>query len=246
MFLVGLAMACGASALAQGSTERRAIAIAGVVLDSAAAPVAAASVAAVEQGATLARGETDANGRFSLSFDRSEESILVVRRLGYVERRVALNTVRPGDSLVVVLARLPAELAEVRVRAQGADAEGIGAWLDGFNSRRTQNSFGRFYTGAELRSSGVYQTSEILRTVPGVRVSASARYGNAVRMRGCRRAPIVWLDGTRVADAELDDVARPGDIAGMEVYTSMSGVPAQFMDREHSPCGTIVLWTRHR
>ena len=65
-------------------------------------------------------------------------------------------------------------------------------------------------------------------------------------MRGCRDAPMVWLDGARVPGAELDEVIRPDDIAGMEVYASTAGVPAQFLDRTNRGCGTILLWTRHK
>jgi hypothetical protein len=59
-------------------------------------------------------------------------------------------------------------------------------------------------------------------------------------------APLIWLDGVRVPNAEFDEMSKPEDIAGLEVYTSAAGVPAQFMDRTNAGCGTIVIWTRHQ
>jgi hypothetical protein len=244
---MGLALAYAESASAQGVTVSERQTISGVVRLSGGDAVAGAEVRLLVGNRAVAHRRTGVDGRFSFDADLTASNILEVRRLGYHPSavRVHLST----DSmhvLTVVLAPLAETLVAVEVLAARGAEEGVGLWLHDFNRRRETNSFGRYFTGAMLRSSGVYQTSDILRTIPGVRVSATGRYGNSVRVRGCGQAPLLWIDGTRVPSAELDDVARPGDIAGMEVYTSMAGLPAQFMDRMHSPCGTIVIWTRHR
>jgi hypothetical protein len=42
---------------------------------------------------------------------------------------------------------------------------------------------------------------------------------------------------------EIDDVAIPDDIEGIEVYTKPGLAPAQFTNNM-SGCGSIVVWTR--
>jgi hypothetical protein len=57
---------------------------------------------------------------------------------------------------------------------------------------------------------------------------------------------MVWVDGMRAPGAELDDVARPGDIAGMEVYASNAGLPAEYQERNNRMCGAIMIWTKNQ
>jgi hypothetical protein len=66
--------------------------------------------------------------------------------------------------------------------------------------------------------------------------------GNLVRFRNCR--PTIWLDGIRLQDAELDEVSSMDDVAAIEIYKSLAGLPQQFIDRTN-PCGGILLWTRN-
>jgi hypothetical protein len=49
-----------------------------------------------------------------------------------------------------------------------------------------------------------------------------------------------------VPGAELDEVARPGDIAAIEFYASSAGIPAQYMDRQNRLCGLILVWMKNR
>lgn len=57
---------------------------------------------------------------------------------------------------------------------------------------------------------------------------------------------MIWLDGMRVPNAELDDIANPMDIGGIEIYTSWSALPGEYMDRDGAGCGAIVVWTKSR
>ena len=57
---------------------------------------------------------------------------------------------------------------------------------------------------------------------------------------------MLWVDGQRVPGAELDEVVPPDDIAGIEFYTSMAGVPAQYLERQNRACGTLLVWTKKR
>ena len=71
--------------------------------------------------------------------------------------------------------------------------------------------------------------------MPGVLVQPSRRVGNVVRVRNCR--PTVWIDGVRVPDAELDEVTSLEDVAAVEIYKSLAGLPQQFIDRQQSMWG---------
>src|SRR5262249_39512732 len=87
--------------------------------------------------------------------------------------------------------------------------------LTGFYARKSANSFARFFDHDDIERRRPQFMSEMLRAVPGVTLAPSSRSGYAVRIRGC--APLVWLDGVRLPGAQLDDVVRPGDVAGIEI-----------------------------
>jgi outer membrane receptor for monomeric catechols len=103
-----------------------------------------------------------------------------------------------------------------------------------------------------ISSSHATFLSDVLRKVPGVVVRPGSRMGNVVRLRNCassvsegRGAPLVWVDGVRIPNTEVDDAARVADVAGIEIYPSLAGVPATYFDRSAS-CGTILIWTKSR
>jgi hypothetical protein len=50
----------------------------------------------------------------------------------------------------------------------------------------------------------------------------------------------------RAPGAELDDVARPSDVAGMEIYPSNAGLPPEYQDRNNRMCGAIIVWTKNQ
>jgi hypothetical protein len=74
-----------------------------------------------------------------------------------------------------------------------------------------------------------------------VTLSASGRVGNTLRIRGC--PPLVWIDGVRIPNTQIDEVVTPSDVAAVEIYSSFAGIPAQYFDRS-ATCGTILVWSR--
>ena len=113
--------------------------------------------------------------------------------------------------------------------------------LRAFLARRRAGGMGYFFDQERLDALHPALASEALRGVPGIVLNPTRALINQVRMRGC--APLVWVDGQRATGAELDEVARAPDVAGMEVYLSQVGVPATYADRT-AACGTILVWTR--
>ena len=219
-------------------------AVHGVVLDSAGAPVGAVEVRLLVGGAVADSARTATDGQFRVATEASGMTELFVRRLGFQPRTIPVVLGdASADSMRIVLGTPVARLEELRVEAERSMG---GDWLRGFNQRKATNSFGRYLTRDSVVARHVLHASDLLRRYPAARVILLRDGRFIVRMRSCMVPPLLWVDGVRVPQAELDEVTQADDIAGMEVYASMAGVPAQFMDRSNGGCGTIVVWTRTR
>jgi hypothetical protein len=57
--------------------------------------------------------------------------------------------------------------------------------------------------------------------------------------------PRVYLNGAlanRNERAHIDELVRPGELEGVEIYHGLTEMPGQFADMDG--CGVILLWTR--
>jgi hypothetical protein len=233
-------LAVGA-AHAQRQTAARPSAVIGTVTDSAGTPLIDAEVRLVVSGAETAVVRTHDDGRFVVMGELNGPTSLQVRHLGFRSREVELFFPRDTTRiLIIILEPSSSALASIEI----VDKAESSAWLREFSERRKTNSVGYFFTRGEILAREPRYLSEVLRSLSGVTLTTSRRDGYTLKVRGCRSAPLIWLNNQRVPDAELDEVARLDDVAAMEVYLSQSGVPAQFLDRANLGCGTIVIWTR--
>ena len=216
---------------------RATYALSGIVVDKNQTPVASAELTISRDGQSVAILRTTEEGMFNFDSPSRGTIEVAVRRLGYRAHAVTLDLDRRADAeiLRVVLETLPSEVAPVVVKSGGGR-------LDLFYQHRKENAFGRFIDRDEIEKSRVRLTSDLFRTVPGASLRASRRYGNTIRLRGCQ--PTVWIDRVPIRDVELDEVATPEEIAGIEIYSSSTSTPPQFMDRGGRGCGAIVVWTR--
>jgi hypothetical protein len=213
----------------------------GTVVDSAGRPLIGVEISLVVQDSTLSSTRTGDDGQFLVGGIISGRSWLHVRRLGFQSRDVELFF--PRDSTRMLLIQLdatPQDLAAAEVH----DTAGTHLWLREFNERRQSNGLGHYFTRADIVRRQPLYLSEMLRVVPRVTMARSRTGGLVLRMRGCRYAPMVWLDGSRVVGSELDEIARVDDVEAMEVYPTSAGVPAQYLDRTNVGCGTILVWSR--
>jgi hypothetical protein len=110
-----------------------------------------------------------------------------------------------------------------------------------FHRHAQANRLGYFIDAKQMAVLHPAYASDALRRIPGVVVRPSTGIGNQVRIRGC--APLVWVDGARTPGAELDEVTHGNDVAAVEIYRSLAGVPAEYSDRR-ATCGTIVVWLK--
>ena len=211
----------------------------GTVIDSGRRAIDRAEVFWTYRGREVAI-RTDSAGSFNFGYVPPGSYRVSVRRLGYQPRVLSIGAVEgEGPMPAIVLDAMPRTFEEIRVVARVNES---GGKLREFYERRAQkNHPGYFFDEAQIGRYGQWLLSEYLRAVPGVTLTPSRRLGNVVRFRSCQ--PMIWLDGVRTPNAELDELIGANDVAAMEVYVSPAAAPAQFRDLDR-PCGSIVLWTR--
>ena len=107
---------------------------------------------------------------------------------------------------------------------------------------RQRRSFGRFVTRQEIEARRPLLVSDLLRMMPGVRVSPRGAFPreNVLLLRGGCVAD-VYIDGFPSGQSvPVDAMLHPNDIEAVEVYQA-SETPAQF---KTTSCGAVVFWTR--
>ena len=217
----GLVVAAAAVARAQpvATTQRAANApsvgaLRGTVLvDSLNVPIRDAEVSVPALGL---RTLTDSLGTFLLRGVPLGRQVVRVRRLGY-ESIVTILTFAPNDTLdrEFGLASLATKLPEVEVRGSAALIRT--GKLSEFDRRRA-SGFGHFITQAQLEKSEGRLTSDVLRTLPGLKLMRDPRkptqwyVGNSRGVQSFLRnqdsicmAGII-VDGATVYDGSGDDV----------------------------------------
>ena len=242
VFLASLLLACalptGLSGLQDPEPEARGTAtLVGVVTSGVSGdPLAQARVWVVgTDRATL----TDDRGHFRLA--RLPEGPQEVR-VGYlgVESSAASVDLVAGKARGL---RITFDLELTPIAAQIEGTRGSGGKLRGFR-RRMESEQGYYITREDIRSRNPLRTTDMLRRVPGVRISPATMGPSGVTMSGAaRRCPIeYYLDGVRAPFLDPDNVP-PNDIAGIEIYRGLARVPIQFRHRARG-CGVILIWTR--
>ncbi len=115
----------------------------------------------------------------------------------------------------------------------------------GFSERAKRGGFGRYITEEDMRRRSAFAVSDVLRTVPGLRVVPNGGFGYAVLGRG-NCTPDIFIDGTRVLDgsAQLDQLIQPQDVGGIEVYPGGTGAPPQLQSPGGSSCGVVAVWSK--
>jgi hypothetical protein len=227
-----------ASARAQGAG----VTVAGVVVDTAAHPLPAVEVTLP---GSAARVMTDDAGRFRLAGLPAGSLVLRARRIGYRVANVPLETSKLPAEVRITLRAIPIELSPVMVQAAMG---GFARDLYGFYERKSRGLGGRYFTRGDLERVRSQRLTDALRAlVPGAQVSRRNSFVNTIRFRGSRCPPLVFIDGAAALSGEFDiDVVNPETISGMEVYSGVATVPAEFRtSRGVEACGVIAIWSRN-
>ncbi|MGH7468092.1 MAG: carboxypeptidase-like regulatory domain-containing protein [Longimicrobiales bacterium] len=253
----------------QVATAKHAVAatVAGRVLEETTGmPVSGADVRLVRvDGAERGQAVTDRAGSFRLATAEAARLAIRVRHVGFVIYQSQPLQLEQGRELQVTirLGRQVIPLEPLVVISRGASS----TRLAGFRERRVTEVHGKFVSREEIDRRPTAEVSDFFRMMSGVFVLPVKRNANPdgmttylVMMRGSGNtaapagadsqaaghcAPSIFLDGTAIqqnTSFPLDDLIRSNTLEGIEVYTSFTGVPAEF--QTSNTCGTILLWTR--
>lgn len=185
---------------------------------------------------------TGNDGTFMLPPVPAGDYQLVTRHVDHGERTDSVR-VEHGASV-----RYTIRLSSAAVALPAVDVDVRSPLLEerGFYDRR-KRSGGAFLTRASWQHRAPRTSSDVLRSVAGVRmVPRRSGGGNVVVDRGnCAFRYIV--DGTRTTESfQIDDLPLEW-IEALEVYRGTAGIPGQFTASPGVPnasCGVIVVWTR--
>jgi hypothetical protein len=200
----------------------------------------------VEVAGTGVVANTNEKGQFSLRNLPSGTHVLVARHIGFGAEVVPVDlSAREPRSITVRLPKYVNVMDPVVVTARRA------ASLDvvGF-SQRKKFGMGYFLGPDQIQRINPIYLTDVLRQVPGIRVSSTSDGDIVVPTRG------VSLTGNACVQYYVDNMPwqsmQPGDInqfvsgheiVAVEVYNG-SGVPAQYS--RAGGCTTILLWTKSR
>lgn len=227
---------CACLVLATPAAAQNLATVTGVVLDQRGEPISFAEVSLREVRLLI---RTDSAGGFVFTNIREGPITVDVRRLGYVPSSTTVMV--PHAELRLMLEASPAIVAGVtanRSRYRG---------LEDFQRRR-QSGVGVFVTRADIEARRPTRLSDVLRSLPGVRIEKAGR-GMVLRFnsvsnhrRDCM--PQYWVDGQHVRGAEIDDFP-PSDIEAIELYSGPAKTPLQFSSFGGiTTCGAVVIWSR--
>ena len=226
------------SALVRGKAR-----VVGRVLNKYGQPIAGARVELQNTGSAT---KTRANGEFTLDSLPSGTQTLEVRQLGFSPTEVAveLSSASPQNVTVKMADYVPV-LSAMRVEAQRTR----GLSDVGFSDRK-KTGMGYYLDADQLKGRQTTQFSDMLRTVPGIRVQPG---GNGTNIVTSSRDPTggcvtFYVDGApwqQMTPGDLDTYVRPEEVAALEVYNG-STTPAQFQQAGQSGCTTVVIWTERR
>jgi carboxypeptidase family protein/TonB-dependent receptor-like protein len=239
-----LALTAGAISAQQLDTTRRdsipAVLI-GRVTDSAGTGLPGAEITLFHSDKV--RTLTGDSGQFRIPGLVPGTSVFNVRRIGFepASFTAVLHSGRTHRATMVLTASA-APLPTVAV----SDTASHSHWLDAFD-RRKSNSRGTFFNRADIVKKGARIGSDIVRSVPGVRITPlRGGGGNQVIMTrgsGARACiPTMYVQGQPYSGVLDDFVAE--DIEALEVYVGVSEIPPEFDRNGKGICGVIVVWTR--
>ncbi|HEX5072486.1 MAG TPA: DUF2012 domain-containing protein [Gemmatimonadaceae bacterium] len=184
---------------------------------------------------------TSADGEFTLGNLPEGTHTLEARAVGFAPSRQPVDIVRgTRGATEVELANLAITLDTVKVFAQRV----YPAPFAGDFERRRRMGGGRFFDEKEIEERKPTLLTDLIRTIPGIRVVPTI-WGGVEPVMGpghCR--PDLIIDGSR----QINDPTFPfntlvwaNELRAVEVYTNPLKVPAEF--HSGSGCGAIVVWT---
>lgn len=225
------------------------------VTDGSLEPIEGVAVTVLDpDGSELEQEMTDGSGQFGLRIEEVPTIRLRAERIGYETVLTPPIDVDRFRSLTVELRLAPDVVPVAPLEVVASERREPSPVHEGFHHRR-ERGFGEYITRQEIERRSPAHVTDLLRTLPGVRLTSSGRGSRGVvtTSRGnnsfAGQCPAqIYVDNFHVNRADgrtfrIDDAVSPNDVEGIEVYRGLSTVPAQFLSPE-ADCGVIVIWTR--
>jgi len=205
-------------------------------------------------GRPAAYAVTDSMGVFIMIAPRVGPFTLSAERIGLATVTTGLLEVVLAEEVDVELrmAEEAVPLEPLVVSARGSIDMGP---LAGYYQRMEEQEklgFGHILSRDQIQERQALDVADLLRDIPRVRVLGQGfgRPPSVVLLgRGGQCSPKVYLDGIHQnrggaagTAAVVDDIVRPHDLEGVEVYRGVGEMPGEYYDETH--CGVILLWTR--
>ncbi len=200
------------------------------------------------QGGTL----TDGRGRFMLEELAAGWHVIGFSQFGYATRSDSIEVIRGRVTNVQAsLSVDPVQLAPLEVVVERRE---VALQKTGFYERQSEG-FGEFIDREDIEFRGPAEMTDMFQGLPGVLVHAQGidksivlRSGRIGDLDGNFCYPRVYLDDILVhrggdEPAGIDHLLTPGVVAGVEIYPSTAGMPAQYSSTG-AACGVILIWTR--
>ncbi len=191
---------------------------------------------------------TDDAGRFVLAVPRSGEWLLSATLIGYGRLITDPVPVDPGERVAVEV-RLGVEAVPLEALVVTGRSAHMNPDIQSFYRRLERGGragIGRFVAREDIERSSPSYATDLLRTMPGMRVvRGRAGQGSGLRMSsGC--VPAIFIDGTQINRLDtgdsLDNYVTPQSIEGIEVYRGAGQQVGRFHDGRG--CGLVLVWTR--
>lgn len=208
------------------------------------------------------QAETDSTGRFRIDGLQPQIVVVHIRGLGYEAVQRSLNLFS-GRTVSVEYLLSASAVALPEVVVTESDPRGI-LELSGFEDRRRMG-MGQYYTEEQITRHLQRRVPDLLRDAQGMRIARGpSNEFYAVNTRQTMTSIIpnrnrttcfldIFVDGMVVysADGAMRGIPPPdlnylvplSDLVGVEVYTGIASVPAEYR-RQGSSCGAILFWTR--
>jgi hypothetical protein len=187
---------------------------------------------------------TDEKGEFTMRNLPSGSRVLLARHLGFGAETVPVDLSSHKEQRVTItLPKFLAVMDPVLVTARRVAA------LDkvGFNDRN-KSGFGYYIGPDRLARLHATEVTDILRTVPGLRVSYGPNGETVSSSRGiggsCVQYYLDDMQFTELQPGDINHFVTGGEVVAVEVYQAPNA-PPQFT-RGGGGCATIVLWTRFK
>lgn len=187
---------------------------------------------------------TDSAGHFAIPKVPPGTYAVRVRLIGFAEASTRIELVpEKVTSVTFLLDRNVLRMEDIKVTVRRGPREALKEFY-----RRMRRGQGHYITPEEIERRRPPNTSDLLRTVPGVRVfprrlgKSEVRIRRAASNRDC--PPTLFVDGILARSMDLDDINR-SDVMALEIYRGPGETPPEFSRTGSlAGCGTIVVWTR--